>query len=63
MSKAAAFVDGRDYVVPDDIQKVFGDVAGHRMVLESRARYEDRSARDILDEILDTVPVPKVEGA
>ena len=63
MSKAAAFVDGRDYVVPDDIRKVFGDVAGHRMVLESRARYEERSARDILDEILDTVPVPKVEGA
>ena len=63
MSKAAAFVDGRDYVVPEDIRKVFGDVGGHRMVLESRARYEDRSARDILDEILDTVPVPKVEGA
>ena len=62
MSKAAAFVEGRDYVVPEDIKKVFGDVAGHRMVLESRARYEDKMSREILDEILDTVPVPKVEG-
>ena len=62
MSKAAAFVEGRDYVVPEDIKKVFGDVAGHRMVLESRARYEDKTSREILDEILDTVPVPKVEG-
>ena len=62
MSKAAAFVEGRDYVVPEDIKKVFGDVAGHRMVLESRARYEDKTFREILDEILDTVPVPKVEG-
>ena len=62
MSKAAAFVEGRDYVVPEDIKKVFGGVAGHRMVLESRARYEDKTSREILDEILDTVPVPKVEG-
>lgn len=62
MSKAAAFVESRDYVVPEDIKKVFGDVAGHRMVLESRARYEDKTSREILDEILDTVPVPKVEG-
>ena len=62
MSKAAAFIEGRDYVVPEDIKKVFGDVAGHRMVLESRARYEDKTSREILDEILDTVPVPKVEG-
>lgn len=62
MSKAAAFVEGRDYVLPEDIKKVFGDVAGHRMVLESRARYEDKTSREILDEILDTVPVPKVEG-
>ena len=62
MSKAVAFVEGRDYVVPEDIKKVFGDVAGHRMVLESRARYEDKTSREILDEILDTVPVPKVEG-
>ena len=62
MSKAAAFVEGRDYVVPEDIKKIFGDVAGHRMVLESRARYEDKTSREILDEILDIVPVPKVEG-
>ena len=63
MAKAAAYLAGRDYMVPEDVVNVFEDVAGHRMVLESRARYEERSARDILDEILDTVPVPKVEGA
>ena len=41
---------------------VFEDVAGHRMVLESRARYEEKTARQILGEILETVPSPKVEG-
>lgn len=62
MAKAAAFLDDRDYLVPEDIQAVFADVAAHRMVLESRARYEDRTARQILQEILEKVPVPKVDG-
>lgn len=62
MAKACAFMDERDYVVPEDVAVVFGDVAGHRMILDSRARYEDKSSRQILSEILQSVPVPKVEG-
>ena len=62
MAKAAAYLEGRDYMVPEDVVNVFEDVAGHRMVLESRARYEEKTARQILGEILETVPSPKVEG-
>lgn len=62
MAKAAAYLAGRDYMVPEDVANVFQDVAGHRMVLESRARYEEKTARQILGEILETVPSPKVEG-
>ena len=62
MAKAAAYLAGRDYMVPEDVVNVFEDVAGHRMVLESRARYEEKTARQILGEILETVPSPKVEG-
>ena len=62
MAKAAAYLAGRDYMVPEDVVTVFKDVAGHRMVLESRARYEEKTARQILGEILETVPSPKVEG-
>lgn len=62
MAKACAFMDERDYVVPEDVAVVFGDVAGHRMILDSRARYENKSSRQILNEILQSVPVPKVEG-
>ena len=62
MAKAAAYLAGRDYMVPEDVVNVFKDVAGHRMVLESRARYEEKTARQILGEILETVPSPKVEG-
>ena len=62
MAKAAAYLAGRDYMVPEDVVNVFEDVEGHRMVLESRARYEEKTARQILGEILETVPSPKVEG-
>lgn len=62
MAKAAAYMSVRDYVIPKDVQTVFKDVAAHRMVLDSRARYQEKSAREILDEILAEVPQPKVEG-
>ena len=62
MAKAAAYMSARDYVIPTDVQTVFKDVAAHRMVLDSRARYQEKSAREILDEILAEVPQPKVEG-
>ena len=52
----------RDYVVPQDVKDVFKDVAAHRMILDSKARYQEKTAREILDEILDSVPEPKVEG-
>ena len=55
MTKAAAYMKERDYVVPQD-------VAAHRMILDSKARYQEKTAREILDEILDSVPEPKVEG-
>lgn len=62
MAKAAAYMSARDYVIPKDVQTVFKDVAAHRMVLDSRARYQEKSAREILDAILAEVPQPKVEG-
>ena len=62
MAKAAAYMSARDYVIPKDVQTVFKDVAAHRMVLDSRARYQEKSAREILDEILAEVPQPKGEG-
>ena len=62
MTKAAAYMKERDYVVPQDVKDVVKDVAAHRMILDSKARYQEKTAREILDEILDSVPEPKVEG-
>ena len=62
MTKAAAYMQERDDVVPQAVKAVFKDVAAHRMILDSKARYQEKTAREILDEILDSVPEPKVEG-
>ena len=56
-------MEERDYVIPEDVKKVFTDVTAHRMILDSRARYQEQSAKDILEEILKDTPAPKVEGA
>ena len=62
MTKAAAFMEERDYVIPEDVKRVFTDGTAHRMILDSRARYQEQSAKDILEEILKDTPAPKVEG-
>lgn len=41
MAKAAAYMKERDYVIPKDVQDVFKDVAAHRMILDSKARYQE----------------------
>lgn len=46
-------MEGRDYVLPKDVQDVFVDVCGHRILLGSRAKVSEKSAEDILREILE----------
>jgi MoxR-like ATPase len=56
-SQAYAYVQGRDYVTPDDIQRLMIPVFAHRIILKLEAQLRI-SAEDVLHEILDTVPVP-----
>ena len=57
-SKAAAFLDGRDFVMPQDIKKVIYDVLRHRLILTYEAEAEDKNVEDIIDDILKTVILP-----
>ncbi|MGL6166931.1 MAG: AAA family ATPase [Fusobacteriaceae bacterium] len=57
-SKAAAFLAGRDFVMPEDIKKVIYDVLRHRLILTYEAEAEDKTAEDIIDDILSTVVLP-----
>jgi len=60
ISKAAAFLQGRDYVLPSDITPLFTDTLAHRLVLRPGAENENITAAKILNEILSSVKVLKV---
>jgi MoxR-like ATPase len=57
-ARAYAMLDGRDYVLPDDVKALAAPVFGHRIVPTTDARIRDRSVEEILREILRSVPVP-----
>ncbi|MGZ8625140.1 MAG: AAA family ATPase [Actinomycetota bacterium] len=57
-ARAYAMLDGRDYVLPDDVKALAEPVFGHRIVPTTDARIRDRSADEILGEVLRSVPVP-----
>ena len=57
-SQAAALAAGRDYVLPDDIQRLAPYVLPHRLVLTAKAKYGGLSAKEIIAEILQRVKVP-----
>ncbi|MGL4672654.1 MAG: AAA family ATPase [Cetobacterium sp.] len=57
-SKGAAFLEGRDFVMPEDIKKVIYDVLRHRLILTYEAEADDKKVEDIIDDILNTVVLP-----
>ncbi|MCA9140755.1 MAG: MoxR family ATPase, partial [Planctomycetales bacterium] len=56
--KAHAFLDGRNYVTPHDIKSLATDVMRHRVVLTYEAEAEGKIVEDVIQQILDNVPVP-----
>jgi MoxR-like ATPase len=57
-AKAHAFLQGRGYLVPDDIKQVATDVLQHRVIVTYEAEAEDVSSADVVKQILDNVEVP-----
>ncbi len=57
-SSALAYLQGRDYVIPEDIVAIAPDVLRHRIVLGHAARGADMTADRIIQRILEFVPVP-----
>ncbi len=56
--QARAAMQGRDFVLPDDIKALAGPALAHRLILSPAARLRDVTADEIIQEILRTVPVP-----
>ena len=57
-AQAYAFIKGRDYVKPDDIQYLAKYVFSHRIILKPEARYEGFTEEKIVDQIVEQIPVP-----
>lgn len=60
VAKATAFVEGRDYVLPDDVRFMIGDVFAHRLVQNGRGRAKGMESRELVEDILAKVPIPKL---
>jgi MoxR-like ATPase len=57
-SKGWAFLQGRGYVTPQDVKTIAMDVLRHRVIVSYEAEAEGKTSEDIVQEILDTLPVP-----
>lgn len=58
-SKAIAFLNGRDFVLPEDIKEAAGDVMNHRIILNYEAEADGISTRQIIENILKKVAINK----
>ncbi len=57
-SQARAAISGREYVLPDDVKALAESALGHRVILGPAARLRDLEEREVIAEILGSVPVP-----
>jgi MoxR-like ATPase len=57
-SRAHAWINGRDYVSPEDVQAIAHDVLRHRVLISFEAEADGMDADAVISELLDLVPVP-----
>lgn len=60
MAKAAAYVDGKDYVVPENIDDNFKVLCSHRLILDGKAHLNGITRDDVLEEILENTQAPVI---
>ncbi len=63
LGQARAALFGREYVLPDDVKALAGPVLGHRIIVGPAARIKDIEPEQIVQDIVDKVPVPGAQVA
>jgi MoxR-like ATPase len=58
-ARAHAALNGRDYVIPDDLQILAGPVLAHRLITGLEAQMSGRNAEQVIESVLRSVPVPE----
>ena len=61
LSRCKAALEGRDFVLPDDVKAVAVPALAHRIVLRPELWVQRVSAEDVVADVLATVPTPKAE--
>jgi MoxR-like ATPase len=59
MSQSRAAIEGRDFVLPDDVRALAVPVLAHRVLLDTKARYGGALPQTIIEEALDKTPIPR----
>ena len=62
LGRARAVYHGRDYVIPDDIKEVVSSALIHRLIMKTESWVKGKSPKQVVDEILKTIPVPKMKS-
>jgi len=57
-AQGRAAINGRDFVIPEDVKTVAPAVLRHRLILSPEARMDEKSTARIVQEILDAIPLP-----
>ena len=57
-SRAMALMNGRDYVIPDDVKAVAHAVLNHRLILKPESEFEGITPAKVIEEVVKSVPVP-----
>ncbi|MBN1913810.1 MAG: MoxR family ATPase [Candidatus Omnitrophica bacterium] len=57
-SSAWALLEGRDYVIPDDVSELLPWILKHRIVLSSKAQVSDKTPESIISELIQSTPIP-----
>lgn len=61
LSRAYAALEGRDYVIPDDVKRVAVPALSHRLILKRELWYTRVSQEMVMERMLEKIPVPKFE--
>jgi MoxR-like ATPase len=57
-SRAYALLQGRGYVIPQDVKSIGADVLRHRVIISYEAEAEEKTPEDLIQQIFDTIKVP-----
>ena len=59
-ARSLAFVQGRDFVIPDDVKRLLSPTLSHRLRISAEAEMEDVNLEAIINQIANETPVPKI---